>query len=290
MVAAVQGWPDAGEVASGALRYIIRNLGATRFAEISPEEFYVFTEVRPHSVRVRPNQRTLRWPSNDFYYWNNPAGGRDLVLFLGREPSLRWAAYTKALLDVAAQAGVTLLVTLGGTYDAVSHHGKVIVSGGGTTSSLSETLAGLGVSSSQYEGPSSVQAALLDAARRRGVAAASLWGHAPHYIQAVPNVKVCYGVLTKLKKLIGLEIDLDELKSASRALVARVDEALAGNEELQNYIQRLEQDLAQVEPEEQAAAHETEPPSEIPSTDVVLRELEEFLRQSNKRPRKSDEE
>src|SRR5919199_1176082 len=81
----------AGEVASGALRYLVRNLGATRFAEIAPEEFYVFTEVRPHSIQVRPGQRALRWPSNDFYYWNNPAGGRDLLLFLGREPNLRWA-------------------------------------------------------------------------------------------------------------------------------------------------------------------------------------------------------
>ena len=41
-------------------------------------------------------------------------------------------------------------------------------------------------------------------------------------------------------KLIGLSIDLVELHSASRALEARVDEALAGNPELQSYIQRLD--------------------------------------------------
>ena len=58
LVCAFQGWPDAGEVASGALRYLVRNLGATRFAEIAPEEFYVFTETRPHSIQVRPGQRT----------------------------------------------------------------------------------------------------------------------------------------------------------------------------------------------------------------------------------------
>ena len=44
-------------------------------------------------------------------------------------------------------------------------------------------------------------------------------------------------------KLIGLSIDLEELHSASRALEARVDEALAGNQELQSDVQRLDSGL-----------------------------------------------
>jgi len=147
----------------------------------------------------------------------------------------------------------------------------------------------MGVSFSQYQGPSSVQTALLDAARRRNVPAASLWGHAPHYIQAVPNVKVCHGVLSKLNALVGLSLDLDELSGAGRALEARVDEALAGNEELQRYVSRLDQGLIDDEPpDEPAAVGDEEPPTEIPSSDVVLRELEEFLRQSQQESRQPD--
>ena len=41
-------------------------------------------------------------------------------------------------------------------------------------------------------------------------------------------------------KLIGLSIDLEELHSASRALEAWVDKALAGNQELQSYISLLD--------------------------------------------------
>jgi proteasome assembly chaperone (PAC2) family protein len=286
LVAAFQGWPDAGEVASGALRYVVRNLGAARFAELMPEEFYVFTEVRPHSIQVRPGQRTLRWPSNDFYSWTSTSSGRDLVLFLGREPNLRWAAYTKAVLDLAERYGVTLLVTLGGTYDAVSHHGEVRVSGSASTPRLRHTLEAIGVACSQYQGPSSVQSALLDAARRRGLPATSLWGHAPHYIQAVPNVKVCHGVLTKLKALVNLPLDLAELKSASRALEARVDEALAGNDELQRFVERLDRGLEEDEPPDETVM--AEEPGEIPSSEVVLRELEEFLRQSQQPPQPED--
>ena len=289
LIAAFQGWPDAGEVASGALRYLIRNLGATRFAEIAPEKFYIFTENRPHSVVVRPGQRTLRWPSNDFYYWSDAEQPRDLLLFLGREPNLRWTAYTGAVLDLAERCGATLLVTLGGTYDAVSHHGDATVSGIATTSRLRGQLESLGVGFSQYQGPSAIQTALLEAARRRGLPAASLWGHAPHYIQALPNVKVCHGVLERLTQLVGMELDLDELLSASRALERRVDEALAGNDELLNYVRRLDQGFTDDEPPEDITILEDESPGEIPSSDVVLRELEEFLRLNQRRPEDDDE-
>jgi hypothetical protein len=88
-------------------------------------------------------------------------------------------------------------------------------------------------------------------------------------------------------KLIGLSIDLEELHSASRALEARVDEALAGNQELQGYVQRLDSGLVdedQEPPDELNYLTEDDLPSEIPSSDVALREIEEFLRQNQQDP------
>ncbi len=82
-------------------------------------------------------------------------------------------------------------------------------------------------------------------------------------------------------KLIGLSIDLDELHSA------RVDEALAGNQELQSYVQRLDSGLVdedQGPPDELNYLTEDDLPSEIPSSDVALRKLEEFLRQNQQDP------
>ena len=82
-------------------------------------------------------------------------------------------------------------------------------------------------------------------------------------------------------KPIGLSIDLEELHSASRALEARVDEALAGNQELQSYVQRLDSGLVY---DELNYLTEDDLPSEIPSSDIVLHELEEFLRQHQQDP------
>src|SRR6266540_5837072 len=103
LVAAFAGWPDAAEVASGSVRYLARKLRARRFAEIDPEEFYVFTETRPTTLILAPGQRALEWPSNEFFAWRNPNGERDLVILQGREPNLNWHAYVDILIDLATR-------------------------------------------------------------------------------------------------------------------------------------------------------------------------------------------
>jgi proteasome assembly chaperone (PAC2) family protein len=280
LVAAFAGWPDAGEVASGSLRYLLRKLRARKFAAIDPEEFYDFTDVRPHTVLVRPWEREIRWPSNEFHYWRQE-GGPDLVLFLGREPSLRWKTYVETLLTMAELCGVRRVLTLGGTFDSVPHTGEPRVSGTSVDPDLRRALQALGITASTYQGPTSIHSAVLDACRRRGLPAGSLWGHAPHYLQATPNVKVCYGVLRRLAALLDLAIDLEEIREAAQALEARVEQLLAENPDLRDYVRQLE---AQGAPAGRGEADSPEPgPLEPPSPEAVLRELEEFLRQQRQR-------
>ena len=179
LIAAFAGWPDAAEVASGTARFLSRKLRARRFAEIDPEEFYVFTETRPNTLILAPGQRALEWPSNEFFSWHNPNGERDIVILQGREPNLNWREYVDIILDLAGRLGVSQMIALGGTYDAVSHRGQVSLSGHATSPELRERLAEFGITASSYEGPSSVQSALLEACREKDILAASLWGHAP---------------------------------------------------------------------------------------------------------------
>lgn len=82
-------------------------------------------------------------------------------------------------------------------------------------------------------------------------------------------------------KGIGLSIDLEKLHSAIRALEAQVDEALAGNQELQSYFQCLDSGLVD---DELNYLTEDDLLSKIPSSDVALGELEEFWRQNQQDP------
>ena len=81
LIVSFRGWSDAQEGASRAVRYITRRLPSKRFAEIDPEEFYVFTRTRP-MVRYDPSgNRTIRWPFNNFSFWESEKKEKDLLFF-----------------------------------------------------------------------------------------------------------------------------------------------------------------------------------------------------------------
>jgi len=278
LIAAFAGWPDAAEVASGTARFLSRKLRARRFAEIDPEEFYVFTETRPTTLILAPGQRALEWPANEFFSWHNPSGERDIVILQGREPNLNWREYVDIVLDLATRLEVSQVIALGGTYDAVSHRGQVSMSGHATSPELRDALAEFGITASSYEGPSSVQSALLEACRERNLMAASLWGHAPHYVRAAPNPKVSHAMLRVLRTLLGVELDITELDVAGEALEAKVDAAMLENPELRDYVEQLDI-VSEPLPEPTVEELMADLPLSRPDPAEIMRELEEILKQ-----------
>lgn len=278
LLSAFKGWADAGEVASSAVRFLRRSLRAKKFAEIDPQPFYDFTRVRPTSRVVGPGQRALSWPSCAFSYWRSDAE-RDLVLFLAPEPQLQWLAYTQAIFELIEQAGVELLVSLGGTYDAVAHSRPTVVTGHATEPLLRKRIQRLGIAFSDYEGPSSIQSALMQMAYDRHFPAVSLFGHAPHYVTNVPNPKVSYGLLAKVAQLLGFTWDLSELQRAAVDFTIQVGLAMEEKPELKEYVRRLEGSGPPEPSEAERSVGPAAPPRELPTPEALVRDLEDFLRE-----------
>ena len=130
MVTAFGGWIDAGEAATGAMRFLVRQLAAAPLAAIDLEDFVDFTQVRPVVRLSAEGERTIRWPRSAFWLWQPPEARAGLLLFRGLEPQRRWRAYATPLLDVAARCGVQRIVSLGAIvsgpapYPAPTRHGQ----------------------------------------------------------------------------------------------------------------------------------------------------------------------
>ncbi len=277
MIAAFAGWPDAAEAATGAVRHLIRELAAKRFAEIDPDQFYDFTVVRPQTRVNKGGERTIEWPANDFYYHAPDDESRGLVLYVGTEPNLRWKPFSDTVLSVAEQCGVQFVVTLGALLDAVPHTREPRVTGRASSPELAQKVEWLGVRESGYQGPAGISTALAEACDKKGLANASLWGHSPHYAATSPNPGLSYALLTKLRGLVDFAVDLEELRLAGEAYETEVTQAISEQDDMIAYVQRLEQRYD--------AAHAAT--SDFPSSEAMVEELEEFLR-SQHRP--SDEE
>jgi len=285
-VAAFGGWADAGEVATGSLRYLIARLGAKRFARLDHEEFYDLSTVRPLVIVEEGEYKGLRYPSNDLFYWKDEASERGLICLLGTEPHLRWRKYTDTILDIARHFDVTRIISLGGLFDALPHTKTPRISGTASSRDLRDMLSSLSIQMVDYQGPSSIHSALSIACSRAGFESVSLWGHAPLYVRTPANPKVCHAILSKLCTLIGYDIDLEGIKSAGEYLDSALNRLLAQNEQLRLYVRRLEEQFEG--PSDKTPAPESGEPAEE-DTQRIIRDVEEFLRREQRRRESGDE-
>ena len=274
MVVAFAGWPDAAEAATRAMQYLVKNLPAEKFAEIDPEEFYDFTEVRPYTRLDDNGERIVTWPTNDFYYYAPEDESRRLILYVGTEPNLRWRAFSRILTTIAERGAVQTVISLGALLDEVPHTREPKITGRASTPELEQKAEWLGVRTSHYQGPTGIHTALMEACKGRGLAHASIWGHSPHYVNNSPNPAVSHSLLIRLRSLIDIDVDLEELRLAAVAGVADVTETIAQEPDVSEYVQRLEQ------------RYDAEDAStdDIPMPEDMVQELERFLKGQRKPP------
>lgn len=273
LIVAFAGWSDAAQAATSAARFLAGAWEANRFADIDPEEFYDFTEQRPTVRLVEGNLREITWPQNECYYYRRDGAEHDFLVLVGIEPSLRWKLFTELVLEIIRRHNVSMVVTLGGLLADVPHTRPVRVTGSASSEAAAAKLRGLAVSASRYEGPTGILGILHDALRRHDIAGASIWANVPHYISAAANPKATVALLERLQTLFDLDLDLRELRRAAERFDSEVTEAVSGDDDAAAYVRQLEERTDAEQPAE------AEPPAgPLPSGDVVVRELEEFLR------------
>ena len=206
-IGAFAGWNDAASAASWAIKFLINQWDAEPFAEIDPDAFYDFTEKRPTTRISGGAVRRLSWPSNRFYVYHGASAAsaasaaqkgeaRDVVLFLGEEPHLRWKTFAREMAQLCRQLGVDEMVLLGVFSAEAPHTAPVQVTGATSRAATLRRMDLFGVERATYSGPTGILTAVQDIARREGIATTSLWAAAPHYVAAAPNLPVAEALLT----------------------------------------------------------------------------------------------
>ena len=274
LIMAFAGWPDAGESATASIKYLMRRLEATKFAEIDPEEFYDFTQERPRSSRTRDGRRRVRWPANEFSFWAPPeaSSAKGALFFVGVEPNLKWRTFSETIANLALDLGVKTVIHLGALLDAVPHTREIRLTGSSTLPELQQALDSASIGTSNYQGPTGISTAVMETCTKQGMGYASLWGHTSHYLQAAPNYRVSYTLAQTLIRLLDLPVNLGELRSAAEKFDGEVVQAIGKDDQLASYVKKLEDRY-----------DESVTSSEMPDPADVVRELEQFLRSEQRR-------
>ena len=272
VIAAFQGWNDAGQSATTAVRYLVDSWKAEPFAKMDAEEYYSFTDTRPTIRIVDGTQRELAWPKNEFFFFRGTDTSPAAVLLIGTEPNLKWRSYCGEITRLARSVGARRLVTLGSLVTDAVHTRAVPLTGFSTDPSVQTKLVSRGITRSSYEGPTGVVGVLHDACLRAELPAASVWAATPYYLGGTPNPKTALGLLDALDDVLELRLNLGELRIVADEFVRQVSLAVRDNDEMQQRIRNLEEAY-------DAAGGATRPQPELPPAGTIIADLETFLRQ-----------
>jgi proteasome assembly chaperone (PAC2) family protein len=245
LVLAFTGWMDGGDVSTGTVRRLVDLVGARPVAEIDPDPFTLYNfpgsmEVaalfRPHIEIEDGLVKSIDLPSNTFYC-HEPGG---LMLFVGKEPNLRWRAFGDCVFELARKVGVRRVLFVGSFGGAVPHTRQPRLYVTCSEPGLLEEMAPYGLRRSGYEGPGSFASYLQTRAPEAGLQMISFAAEIPGYVQG-PNPACIEAVTRRLAKLLRLPLDLVSLREASTEWELGVSALIEKDEELAATVRRLEE-------------------------------------------------
>ena len=269
LIAAFEGWNDAGDAATIAARFLAKRWWSEPVAEIDAEPFFDFTSTRPVVTLNDRKTRGISWPSNEVRTALITQARRDAVLLIGTEPQLKWRTFTEQVISLAGDLGVERVVTLGALLAEVPHSREVEVFGTAEDDDLREQLD---LKPSTYEGPTGIVGVLSSACRDAGFPTASFWSAVPSYMPSKRSPKAALALVNRVCALMDIELPTSELEQGARAYEREVAGIVSQDDETAEYVARLEKawDAGQ------ARAMRRAPMTDDP--DLLVAEVEQFLR------------
>tara|TARA_B100000427_G_scaffold108486_1_gene89980 strand:- start:112 stop:987 length:876 start_codon:yes stop_codon:yes gene_type:complete len=264
VIAAFEGWNDAGEAATSAVKYFQDRFDAVKIGTIESEEFFDFTISRP-VIEIPDEQREIIWPATKIYVAKMFESKNDLVIIRGHEPQLRWRTFTDQIIEIASTIESHMVVTLGSLLTDIPHSRPVKVFGSSDDSDLAQRL---NLPPSTYEGPTGIVGVINSVLREKRIPSMSLWAGVPSYVSGANSPKAALALVERLAEVLQIGIACTDLEIASAAYERQINELVAEDMDTSEYVNQLEEDFDnQSEVEEQDS-----------NPELLVSEVEDFLR------------
>jgi hypothetical protein len=232
----IAAWSGMGGVALIATKTLQQKLQAEECGEILPYDFFSPTEVviEDHVIQ------TPKFPESKFYFWDK-GDKHDLLFFIGNDQPQRAWEFAHRVLDVAEEFGVRRIYT-SAAFPLWMHHSKEPhVWGTATTAQLVKYLKVYGVMPMREGSIGGLNGLLLGVAKQKGIEGVCLLGEMPIYATRIANPKAAQAVLEVLTKMLGIEIDLEDLTAMAEEIEPNMEQLYGFlSEEAKEAIARFE--------------------------------------------------
>jgi uncharacterized protein (TIGR00162 family) len=214
----IEGLPGLGLVGKIALRYLIKQLKAKKIAYLYSPHFPYFV-----LVNKKGNVRLLR---GAFYFYKNPTGPNDIILFTGDSQSQTIEGQYEIadrILDFSEKYGVKTIATIGGYRMEPQEKPKVFIAA--TSQEVLDKALQAGATLSTSGSPIVGTAGLiLGLAKFKKISALCLLGETRGYL---PDPLAAKSILEVLKSTFNFDLDLAGLNeeiTRAETMVARLQQ------------------------------------------------------------------
>ncbi|MEB4616318.1 proteasome assembly chaperone family protein [Leucobacter sp. M11] len=288
LLAAFEGWSDAGNAASGTLEWLGELLDVDVLHTIGSDGYIDLQVHRPRIALTDDGTREVLWPETNLYgpvarpdrsellrhapgivpdldesavvhdlpgseapdaeadtpalrpVVNRISGepASDLFLLVGVEPSRNWQAFAEEVVEIAEGWAIDTVILLGSLFSDSPHSRPITTQ---VTSEHPVIRAKIGASRSDYEGPIGVSTVIGLALEEAGVPVVSLWAQVPHYVHSAPSPKATLALIDQLEELLDIVVPRGELVEQSNDWEHNINRIAEADEDMAQYIQRLEE-------------------------------------------------
>lgn len=246
MVISLDGWMDGGDVSTGTVKLMMQQFKAVSFADMPADDFYIqnFPGNMEISSLFRPQVEIIEGMIENCAHFKNTfyvSEDKNLVLFLGREPNLKWEEYVESVFCVCRKLNVEEIYFAGSVAGLTPHTREPKIFCTVSDRNQKDEMKRLGLILANYEGPASIINYMILEAGKNNIKMASLVAEVPAYVQGY-NPRCVKTMAKCLGKLLDIHIDLDKLRAVSDEFEKKLNKIIDTEPELAENIRKLEED------------------------------------------------
>lgn len=272
LIVAFNGWSDAGNASTLALKHLQDHLSVHPVHVIGAEGYIDLQMYRPMLTKLPNGNRIIEWPDAKFYapviqsedevashvttLKGDPV--HNIFLLDATEPAHQWMSFADEILDLIETWEIDLVVFLGSMFSDAPHTRPIQVL---VTSEDPEIRAEFEAEETNYEGPVGIGTVLAHALVSADIPSVSLWAQVPHYVHSAPSPKATLALIDRCEELLDIVIPRGNLLAEATDWESNINMLAGQDDEMSSYIERLEEARDSIEGPEstgEAIAHEFE--------------------------------
>ena len=273
MVAGLTGFADAGSAVSQFSEYLLATLEHRVIASFDNDALLDYRARRP-TIYFDQDHLTDYRPAELNLYLVHDELGHPFLLLTGYEPDFQWERFTAAVLQLIDRYRVKTTTWVHAIPMPVPHTRPIGVTVSGNRTELIDTFS---VWRPHTQVPANALHLVEYRLQEMGHPTAGFVLLIPHYLSDTTFPLAAVTALESISAATSLLFPTDRLREEGREFVARIDDQVEGNSELQRLVGTLEERHDSYMEDNPLRSPLTDEDGLLPTADDIAAELEKFL-------------